>query len=203
MAISIWRWRLLFALLLSTVLFYALIFLFEGFHQESTRLAIRWSARFAAVFFCAAFGASTFQHFGKGGFTYWLRMNRKYFGIAYAITHFFHLGFLVLLQNYFHPVFTLAKTTSLMAGGMAYFFAGTMLLTSFDAFSRHLSPSQWKWLHTIGGWWIWGIFVKSYAKNALSYPGYMVIFLLLAVTALLKVIRYSQKANRGMQHEKG
>lgn len=189
---SLWRWQLLQVLLASTILFYGLIFLQGGLQEESTRLAIRWSARFAVVLFCAAFGASALQHIWKGLFTFWLRANRKYLGITFAVTHLFHLSFLLLLQTKFHPVFELAKTSSLLAGGTAYFFVVAMLLTSFETFSKHLSPKQWKWLHTIGGWWIWAIFIKSYGKNALAYPGYMMLFLLLAVTAVLKVYAYSR-----------
>lgn len=184
---SLWRWQLLTVLLTGTFLVYCIIFLQGGLQQESTRLAIRWSARFAVVLFCAAFGASALQHIWKGNFTFWLRSNRKYLGIAFALTHLSHLSFLVLLQAKFHPVFDLAKTSSLMAGGTAYFFVVAMLLTSFDTFSKQLSPKQWKWLHTIGGWWIWAIFFNSYRKNALEYPGYMMLFLMLVVVAMLKL----------------
>ena len=188
-----WYWRLAALLLAGTILWYALIFLWGGITQESTRLAIRWSARFAVVFFCGAFGASALQYFFKTSFTFWLRMNRKYLGITFAITHLLHLSFLVLLQKQFHPVFDLAKTSSLLAGGTAYFFVVAMLFTSFDTFSKRLTPKQWKILHTIGGWWIWAIFFNSYGKNALKYLGYMLVFLLLAVIAVLKLVVFFRK----------
>lgn len=183
-----WHQKLAATLLAGTLLWYALIFLQGGLTEASTRLAIRWSARFAVVFFCGAFGASALQYFFKNSFTFWLRMNRKYLGITFAITHLCHLGFLVLLQQQFHPVFTLAKTSSLLAGGTAYFFVVAMLLTSFDTFSQQLSPRQWKYLHTIGGWWIWAIFFNSNLKNVLKFPGYLPLFLLLLTTAVLKTI---------------
>lgn len=188
-----WYWQLTGSLLTATLLCYALIFLFGGLTEDSTRLAIRWSARFAVVFFCAAFGASALQYFFQNSFTFWLRMNRKYLGIAFAITHLCHLGFLILLQQRFHPVFDLAKTSSLLAGGTAYFFVVAMLLTSFDTFSKRLSPRQWKWLHTIGGWWIWAIFFNSNLKNVLKYPGYLPLFLLLVGVAVLRVMLILRK----------
>ncbi|MCB0535084.1 MAG: hypothetical protein KDD14_22955 [Saprospiraceae bacterium] len=192
-----WYGQLTGVLLAGTLLCYALIFLIGGLTEDSTRLAIRWSARFAVVFFCAAFGASAIRRFFKNNFTFWLRMNRKYLGITFAITHLCHLGFLVLLQKQFHPVFTLAKTTSLLAGGTAYFFVVAMLLTSFDTFSKQLTPRQWKVLHTVGGWWIWAIFFNSNLKNVLKYPGYLPLFLLLVGVGVLKVLLYFRKSRIG------
>lgn len=188
-----WHQNLTATLLAGTLLWYTLIFLSGGVTEESTRLAIRWSARFAVVLFCGAFGASALQHFFKNSFTFWLRMNRKYLGISFAITHLLHLAFLVLLQKQFHPVFELAKTSSLLAGGTAYFFVVAMLLTSFELFSKRLTPKQWKILHSIGGWWIWAIFFNSYGKNALAYPGYMLLFLLLGATAVLRIVASFRK----------
>ena len=136
--------------------------IFNGFTEESTREAIRWTARISVVLFSLAFAASGLHRQFHNPFTFWLLTNRKYLGISFAIMHLVHLCYLGLLQFNFHPVFEKAKTISLIGGGLAYFFIVMMLLTSFKIFSKYLSKRQWKLLHTIGGYWILYIFLRSY-----------------------------------------
>ena len=150
--------------ILSILLFIA-IFYTNGFNEESTRLVIRLTARFAVIFFCLAFGASAFHNWLKMSFSWWLFMNRKFWGISFAYIHLVHLGFLFLLQNSFHPVFEQADVTSLLGGGLAYVFLILMLLTSFPFFANKISKANWKRLHTLGGYWIWLIFMISYVKR--------------------------------------
>lgn len=191
---KIWWYAPLFWVISAvSVLFYVLLFLRLGFDEASVRQGIRWSARFAAVLFCGAFGASSVHFFWKNSFSFWLRLNRKFLGLAFAFNHTIHLCFLFLLQQNFHPVFDLAKRSSLFFGSMAYLFMFLMVLTSFEFFSKMISPKQWKMLHTVGGWWIWGIFIRSYSKNALEYPGYLAIFLLLAGVAVVKTSYFFKK----------
>ena len=98
-----------------------------------------------------------FSAFWEGRFHLLAANEPQVLRMAYAIFHFFHLGFLVLLQNYFHPVFTLAKTTSFNGRRYGLFLCRYHIclphLTLFQGISP---PTSGKWLHTIGGWWIWG-----------------------------------------------
>ena len=165
--VGLWHWRIPRLTVGLSLLSFAAIFAIGGFNEESTRQCIRLSAKVSVVLFCMAFSASAVQGLLRNVFTFWWRMNRKYFGISFAIVHLLHLAFLVLLQQCFHPVFTLAKTSSLVAGGGAYMFVVLMLLTSFERFSKHLTKRQWKLLHTVGGWWIWAVFASSYFKRVL------------------------------------
>ncbi len=164
---GLWHWRIVQLTVGLSVLSFAAIFAIGGFNEESTRQCIRLTAKVSVVLFSMAFSASAVQGLLRNVFTFWWRMNRKYLGISFAIIHLIHLAFLLLLQQWFHPVFTLAKSSSLFAGGMAYLFLVLMLLTSFERFSKHLSKKNWKLLHTVGGWWIWGIFASSYFKRVL------------------------------------
>lgn len=90
-----------------------------------------------------------------------------------------------MLQQVFHPVFTLAASTSLMAGGMAYVFVVLMLLTSFETFSKYLSRKNWKLLHTIGGYWIWVVFLSTYAKRVQSIGATFLPFVLILIVILI------------------
>jgi methionine sulfoxide reductase heme-binding subunit len=191
--IGLWHWRLVQFIVGLSVTAFALIFMIGGFDEESNRQCIRLSAKVAVVLFSMAFSASAVQGLLRNAFTFWWRMNRKFLGISFAIVHLLHLGFLLLLQQCFHPVFTLAKTSSLVAGGIAYGFVVVMLLTSFERFSKPLSPKTWKLLHALGGWWIWGIFASSYFKRAVAEPSYLPWAALVLAVAVLRVVAWWRK----------
>ena len=92
----------------------------NGTEEEAVRLLIRWTARISALLFVLAFGAASTQYFLKDGFSALLLRYRPHIGLAFGTFHTFHLFFLIWLQKSIHPVFTLAKTTSLLGGGFAY-----------------------------------------------------------------------------------
>ena len=175
---GLWAWDLVQLLLaLSFVAFGGILF-FWGFTEESIRFLIRLTAKLSFALFCLAFAASGIHLFFRRSATFWLLMNRKYLGITFAIMHWVHLLFLGVLQSYFHPVFDLAKSTSLLGGGLAYLFLTLMFFTSFPRFSDSLSRPQWKLLHTIGGYWILFIFTTSYARRFMTeweWLGYLVV----------------------------
>ena len=193
---SIWAWDLVKWIMVGSFLLFAVNFLWQGFNEESTRFVIRWTARVSAVLFCIAFGASAFHLMVKNSFSFWVSMNRKYWGISFAIIHLVHLLFLVILQYQFHPVFTLAKTTSLMAGGLAYLFIVLMLLTSFDYFAKYLSRKSWKALHLIGGHWIWVVFMSTNWKGVMKDLNYLPVGLLLVSVMLLRIWAIWKKSRR-------
>ncbi len=190
---GLWHWRIVQLTVGLSLLVFAAIFAIGGFNEESTRQCIRLTAKVSVVLFSMAFAASVVQGLLRNAFTFWWRMNRKYLGISFAIIHLIHLAFFGLLQQFFHPVFTLAKTSSLFAGGMAYLFLVLMLFTSFERFSKHLTKNQWKLLHTVGGWWIWGVFASSYFKRVLrgdmEYLPWAMLVLAVAVVRLVALLR--------------
>ena len=162
---GLWDWKLVQAVLIGSILFFVYSFLSLGYTEAALRQSIAGSARIAAVLFILAFGATVMQRFFRNSFSFWVRMNRPFLGISFALLHLIHLAFLILLQQTFHPVFTLADSFALFAGGGAYFFVVLMLLTSFSTFKGMISKPNWKRLHTLGGWWIWAIFMSSYWKQ--------------------------------------
>lgn len=194
---GIWAWNLVKLCLGIACLFFLLIFIFNGIGENGLRSNIRWSARMSFVLFCFAFSASGIHDYFKRSPTWWILMNRKYLGISFAIIHLIHLSFILALQLNFHPVFDLAATSSLVGGGIAYFFVVTMLLTSFETFSSHLSKFQWKFLHTFGGYWIWAIFMTSYYKRALTEPLHWIFVAVLLSVLILKGYRYFPSLHSG------
>ncbi len=182
---GLWDWDVVKLALGLPILLYLSFFLFFGFTEDGTRAAIAWSAKISFVLFCLAFAASAAHLRIRNSLSFWWLMNRKYFGISFAINHLLHLSFLVILQQVFHPVFDLAAGTSLVAGGLAYLFIVLMLLTSFEAFSKYLSQRNWKLLHTIGGYWIWLIFMSTYFKKVMNVGVAFLPFVLILIFVLL------------------
>ena len=186
---GIWEWDLVKLAVGLPILLYAAFFFFIGYNEEGTRATIAWSAKISFSLYCMAFSASAAHKLLKNSLSFWWLMNRRYFGISFAINHLIHLGLLGLLQQVFHPVFDLAASTSLMAGGLAYFFVVVMLLTSFKTFSKYFSRKNWKLLHTVGGYWIWIIFLSTYAKRVtnigVEYLPFVLILILVLIIRLL------------------
>jgi len=184
---GIWAWDIVKLIMVGSIMFFGSMLFNFGFTEEGTREMIRWSARISVVLFSLAFAASGIHRLVQNSLTFWLLMNRKYLGISFAIIHLEHLFFLVILQYNFHPVFEKAKTISLIGGGLAYLFLVLMLLTSFKMFSQFLSKRQWKILHTVGGYWILFIFLRSYWKRALTEYEYLPIAIILVLVIIVRL----------------
>ena len=184
---GIWGWDIVKLIIVGSVMFFGWILFAYGFTEDGTREAIRWTARISVVLFSLAFAASGIHRLIQNSLSFWLLMNRKYLGISFAIIHLIHLFYLVVLQYNFHPVFEKAKTISLIGGGMAYFFLILMLLTSFERFSKFLTKRQWKILHTVGGYWILYIFLRSYWKRALTEYEYYPLAIMLVLVIIIRL----------------
>ena len=184
---GIWGFQLTWILVGAVVLLCTANTTIFGFTEESIRVTIRWTARFSAIYFSLAFAASSVHALVQKSWSWWLLMNRKFIGISFAITHLLHLVVLILLQYVYHPVFTLAKQSSLIGGGLAYVFLVLMLITSFEKTKALISRKQWTLLHTMGGYWIWFIFIKSYWKRATTELEYLPLVALLAGVFFLRL----------------
>lgn len=166
------------------------IFLFiYGTGEESIRFLIRWTAKGSVVLFSIAFGISSIQHFMHHHGLDVIFKNRPHIGLAFGTFHTFHLFFLIWLQKAIHPVFTLAKTSSLIGGGLAYVFMFLMMLTTFTYFKSKISPALWRGLHLIGGYWIWIIFFRSYFKQVLYQERGYILLTVLVFVFLARVVK--------------
>ena len=166
----------------------------DSYTEDSLRICIAWSAKIAAFLFSIAFGISSFQYFFKDAYSRKGLAIRPQIGLSFAVFHTAHLIFLLILQSDFHPVFDLAKRTSLLGGGMAYFFMYLMALTTFPKFKNSISSQNWNLLHTIGGYWIWLIFFRSYFKNVMVRGEEHFMFAVLSLVIILRVSRIIHKA---------
>lgn len=183
-----WAWSLVTIVVAGSLIYFINLFYTLGFTEETNRQAIRISARIAVVLFSMAFGGAALHKLHQNPFTWWMRMNRRFLGISFAILHLIHLFFLGLLQQNFHPVFYEKDMLSLLVGGIAYVFVILMFLTSFPVFSKWLSPENWKRLHRVGGYWILTLFIISYVKIAMVEPGFIRILVMLGVVLIARLI---------------
>jgi len=189
---GIWSWDVVKYAVIGSLVLFAIIFLIFGYTEEGVRQQIRWSARISFTLFCMAFGAAGIHFYFKNSLSWWLRMNRRFLGISFAIVHLLHLGFIFLLQLSFHPVFDNAATMSLLAGGGAYFFVVVMALTSFEVFANLLSKRHWKLIHTLGGYWIWAVFLSTYLKRT-DEPAHWVFVIVLVLIIILRIYNLIKK----------
>lgn len=191
---GIWAWNIVKLVTVISIVIFCTIFYLKGFTEEGNRIVIRLTARFSGILFCLAFGASAFHTWQQNSFSWWVFMNRKFWGISFAIMHLIHLAFLALLQSSFHPVFDKAATTSLLAGGLVYLFLTLMLFTSFPKFANMISKKNWTILHTLGGYWIWIIFMISYVKRVLGGSNeYWPLVILFSLTLILRIWKLVKK----------
>ena len=183
------RYIKLILILLASIAAVSYLFLSGNFVEEQLRICIAWSAKIAAFLFSVAFGASSFQYLFKDAFSRKLVSVRAEIGLSFASFHTAHLIFLVMLQMFFHPVFDLAKNSSLLGGGMAYVFMYAMVVTTFPNVKKSISSKSWKLLHLMGAYWIWLIFFRSYFKNAFNKGEEYFMFAFLSAAILLRIIR--------------
>lgn len=160
---------------------------------ELTRL----TARISVFFFLAAFAASALFQFWPTRPSRLLLANRRSVGLAFALSHFIHLGVLIA---YFTVSGEDPGLVRIAGGGVAYLFIGLMALTSNDLSVRRLGK-RWTWLHTVGGWYIWLIFLNSYLGRTLEGREPVILFggitALIVLAAFLKLAAmFSAASNR-------
>jgi len=178
----------LIAVLSLCLIFIAVVFTFiYGTEEEDFRVLIRESAKIAAILFAISFCISSVHYFVDSNCTKRIRSFRPHLGLSFMVFHTFHLCSLIYLQMHLHPVFDLAKGVSLFAGSVAYIFMYLMALTTFPSFKKKLSINTWKYLHLIGGYWIWFIFFNSYFKNVMNKERYYFLFGLFSFVLVIRV----------------
>lgn len=131
-----------------------------GTGEEGLRVCARGTLRIGLVLFIGALVASSVQQVFGGPFSSWLLRNRRQLGFSFGVAHFFHIGFIILLDR---AGFIPADRDIFREGGtVIYAFIGLMMLTSFDATARPLPRWLWKLLHKAGLYAVWVAFTAAY-----------------------------------------
>jgi hypothetical protein len=138
-----------------------------GIGEDGIRQVVRTSAQTSVLLFSAAFAASSLFQLRRTPVTRWLLANRRYIGVSFGVSHYFHLAALVALGQVSQAFVDDLNAVTLIGGGMAYVFLTAMVATSFDRTAAALGPLWWGRLHKVGGYYIWGIFFQSYLPRML------------------------------------
>jgi DMSO/TMAO reductase YedYZ heme-binding membrane subunit len=135
---------------------------------------VRLTARTSVALFLAAFTASALFRLWPNAWTRWQRGNRRFLGVAFAVSHGVHLAAIFWLRHVQPVEFARdVNTITWIGGGLAYVFIAAMTATSFDRTAAMIGPRAWKILHTVGSYYIWLIFANSYIGRALEMPEYI------------------------------
>lgn len=89
----------------------------------------------------------------------------------------------------FKTVIPNTQLITMVGGGIAYVFVVAMLLTSFSRFADRLSKKKWKLLHTVGGYWIWAVFLFSYIKRLRDDYIYIVLAVFFVAVLLIRLYK--------------
>jgi len=156
-----WLTKLISILLILNVV--GTIYFLDINEKESVSFLIRSTAKLSFILFMMAFAASSLHYYVKNSFTKWLLVNRRFVGVSFAVSHYIHLGALILMS--LHIDFNVFEDRGLFRtafGATAYGFITLMTITSFDKTRNLFGTKNWKRIHTIGGYLLWVIFAKSY-----------------------------------------
>ncbi|WP_248796902.1 hypothetical protein [Pseudomonas sp. MWU13-2105] len=147
-----------------------------------------FSARCALVLFCTAFAASALQALWPAPLTHWLKRNRRYLAVAFAMAHTVHLSAVIAFAIAAPALFDTAKPPFAFSilGAIGYLFMYAMVATSFDRTAAWLGSSLWQWLHRLGSYYLWSMFLSAFTIYTLHRPT-VELHVILCVGLLLTV----------------
>lgn len=158
---------------------------------EAAGRAVRLTARTSVALFLAAFIASALFRLWPNVWTRWQRQNRRYLGVAFAVSHGVHLAAIFWLKHVQPGEFAReVNAITWIGGGLAYVFIAAMTATSFDRTAEMIGPRAWKILHTVGSYYIWLIFANSYIGRALAMPEYIPAAAIVVLALGLRIAAY-------------
>lgn len=143
----------------------ALVLLAAGTGEPGVRMLIRATARSSALLFLVAFLARPVRQLWRTDATAFALKNRRYFGVSMAVSHLIHACAIAWLIIGFPAAYQLNPLT-LVFGGLGFVFVAALAATSSDAAFQKLGRARWTALHRTGVWYLWFIFIYTFAGNA-------------------------------------
>lgn len=128
------------------------------------------------------------------------RHNRRYLGVAFAVSHLIQLAALIAFARLDPELFRqLTTPANIVLAGAAYLFIAAMTATSFNTTAAWLGPRAWRLLHLAGSWYIRLSFTVAVGKGIPYGPVYWAMFALLVLAAALRVIAMQGRGRRAAQ----
>ena len=150
--------------ILMSIIFYlgfgVMLLLIFGFSDAGVRITIRATSKISLILFTLIFIASPLNILRPSNFSHWLLKQRKnigiIFGVSFLISHLMLIYFLYYFNNFDTP--DRVRPIDIYEGGLGLVFLFAMLVTSFEKLSSVTNPRIWKFIHTIGLYYVWIIF---------------------------------------------
>ncbi len=160
----------------------------EGWHE-----ATRVTARFSLLIFLIVFITGPLARTFPSQFFRVILIERRGLGLSFAGAHTVHLCVFVA---YYVLGGVPPQTLVFAMEGVGYALIVLMALTSNDAAVAWLGPRNWRWLHTIGVYYIWAVFAAIYAVRIGLAFGALLFDLLFALLLLALLIRVGAATSR-------
>jgi sulfoxide reductase heme-binding subunit YedZ len=169
-----------------------------GFTVEAMQAVIRFTARTTFILFCLAFSAAALYRLWPGAWTRWQRQNRRYLGVAFAVSHLIHAFALVAFARLDPALFNAGNGTGMfVTGGIAYLFILLMTATSFDRSAAWIGSRAWRVLHAAGAHYIAVSFLIAFGMRIPQGAAYAVpVAVLLAIYVVRAASWVSSKKRR-------
>jgi len=188
------NWAVFFTAFAATGLTSIAFFNVVGIDDESSRIALRLSARIAFVILLLVFVARPLHQLFVTPITSKLVRNRRLLGVAFAGIHTAHLGLIIHRTRTFDDVeFSLVAN---LPGVLTYVVIYLLFATSFDATAKMLGPRNWKMLHKVGLFWILAVFAQTQLPDSLDKLDDMNWLLVTMIAAALIVRTTAYLARR-------
>ncbi len=142
---------------------------------------LRVTARIAFAFLLLAYVARPLVVLT--GYGRWLVRQRRYLGLAMALAHTVHFGYVVA---FFVSSGEPLEWITIVFGGLAFVLMWLMAATSNNVSVRRLGKS-WKRLHAFGLHYLWLIFMQSFVGRVFVDDPDM-IYLLLSIAGLAALV---------------
>jgi len=138
---------------------------------------ITFSVRLAVPWLFLAFGSSSLYVVFPGTFSLWLLRNQRIMGLCFATGMAWQLFFILILTTVHYDYYMAEENGihSLVERVPGYFFIFAMTITSFRFGRSKLSPRQWKLLHKVGIYFLWGVMFSAYWYELFYYDDIQVI----------------------------
>ncbi|MFP5260581.1 MAG: hypothetical protein ACLGJB_01595 [Blastocatellia bacterium] len=188
------RWMITAWAALAIALMIASILAAFGAGERGLHLVIRSTAQSSFVLFTAAFVASPLLKLWPAAATRWLRANRRYLGVSFAVSHACHGAAIIALA-----VITSGASlspSSLAGGSVVYAIILAMAVTSFDRSARWLGPRAWRLVHSAGMYLLWVVFALAYVTRALNSVLYIPFAAVVMGAMLLRVAARARNVRR-------
>jgi methionine sulfoxide reductase heme-binding subunit len=177
------QWKIVIAMAILLAAVFAINWGTQGITEDSTRFAIRFTARSSCIAFLLAFVAAPLNRRWHSPTTQWLLQNRRFLGLAMAVSHTYHAIAFSTLQ--------VAILRQPLHGDplaiLGYVFLIGMTITSFPTPAKAIGRKAWRVLHTAGMHYFWLAFALEFGMRSLQEWGYMVLTFLVIVALFLRL----------------